>query len=86
MTPITQTELDELCVQSQYAVTVLVDDFIDQYQRGDLFLKRRGAQLFNLNNLMRSIQHFDLAVWGDLSQEDFEKIKERIVFHSEWRE
>ena len=64
MIPITQIELDQLCVESQYALTVLVDDFIDQYKRGDLLLKRRGAQVLNLNNLMRSIQNYKSSRLG----------------------
>jgi CRISPR/Cas system type I-B associated protein Csh2 (Cas7 group RAMP superfamily) len=86
MIPITQTELDELCVESQYALTVLVDDFIDMYQRSDIFLKRRASQLLDLNCLMRSIQNYNLARWTDLTQDDIEKIKERIVCNSEWRD
>jgi hypothetical protein len=61
MIPITQTELDELCVESQYALTVLIDDFIDQYQRSDIFLKRPAAQLLDLNCLMLSIQDYRSA-------------------------
>ena len=86
MIPITQIELDELCIESQYALTVLVDDFIDQYQRSDIFLKRRAAQLLDLNCLMRSIQDYNLANWNDLTQDDIESIKERIVYNSEWRD
>jgi len=86
MIPITQIELDELCVESQYALTVLVDDFIDQYQRSDIFLKRRAAQLLALNDLMRSVQNYNLINWTDLIQDDIERIKERIVFNSEWRD
>ena len=85
MIPITQIELDELCVESQYALTVLVDDFIDMYRRSDIFLKRRAAQLLDLNCLMRSIQDYNLAGWTDLIQDDIESIKERIVYNSEWR-
>jgi len=86
MIPITQLELDELCIESQYALTVLVDDFIDQYQRSDIFLKRRAAQLLDLNCLMRSIQDYNLAIWTDLTQDDIEKIKEKIVYNAEWRD
>jgi hypothetical protein len=86
MIPITQTELDELCVESQYALTVLIDDFIDIYRRSDILLKRRAAQLLDLNCLMRSIQDYNLAIWRDLSQDDIELIKERIVCNYEWRD
>ncbi len=86
MIPLTQIELDELCVESQYALTVLVDDFIDMYRRSDIFLKSRAAQLFDLNCLMRSIQDFNLAKWTDLSQDDIEKIKEKMVYLAEWRD
>ena len=86
MIPITQIELDELCVESQYALTVLIDDFIDQYRRSDIFVKRHAAQLLDLNCQMRSIQDYNLASWPDLTQDDIESIKERIVYNSEWRD
>ena len=86
MIPMTQTELDELCVESQYALTVLVDDFIDMYQRSDIFLKKRAAQILSLNNLLRSIKDYNLANWQDLSQDDIEKIKEKIVCLAGWRD
>ncbi len=86
MIPITQIELDQLCVESQYALMVLIDDFIDMYQRSDIFLKRRAVQLLDLNCLMRSIQDYNLASWTDLTQDDIELIKEKIVYNSEWRD
>ena len=86
MIPMTQIELDELCVESQYALTVLIDDFIDIYRRSDIFLKRRAAQLLDLNCLMRSIQDYNMADWTDLTQDDIESIKEKIVYNSEWQD
>lgn len=81
-----QQNLDELCLETQYALTVLIDDYIDQSGREDIFLKRRTAQILELNNLMRSVQNYNLTLWRDLTQDDIEKIKEKIVFRSEWRD
>ena len=81
-----QQNLDQLCLETQYALTVLIDDYIDQYSREDIFLKCRTAQILELSNLMRSVQNYNLTNWTDLSQQDIEKIKERIVFNSEWRD
>jgi len=81
----TQNQLDLLTGESQYAITVLVDDLIDQSRRSDLFIKERTAQVFELNNLMRSIQNYSIANWSYLSPGDIELIQEKIVYLSEWR-
>lgn len=81
----TQTEIDELCVMAQNAITVLVQDFILMYKGNDIWLQKRAAQLLGLNSCMLAIKDYDLANWTDLSTDDLEIIKEKIVWLSDWR-
>lgn len=82
----TQVELDELCVQTQMAITILSRDFLVMQQRGDIFIKRRCAQVMVLNCLMQSIQDYNYDDWDFLSEEQLQDIVEKIAYLQEWRD
>ena len=81
----TQTELDDLCIMAQNAICELVQDFIFMYETNDIFRNKRATQLLGLNALMQSIQHYDITNWNDLSSDDLETIKQKLILYADWR-
>lgn len=82
----TQTEIDNLCLSAQSALVLLMNDFVVMCRRKDLYLKKRFAQMLQLNNLMRSVQDYDYANWSFLTDAEFQEIQEKILYLSEWRD
>lgn len=81
----TQTELDQLCLMAQHAITVLINDFISLYRRQEINLKVYFAKVSAVNDLMRSIQHYSLEDWTNLTDDDLLQIKSQLTYLSDWR-